>query len=63
MASTERRPLLTPDDVAAFLGVPKATLYAWRHRGEGPPALRVGRHIRYPQEPLDEWLSTRLEAS
>jgi excisionase family DNA binding protein len=48
--------LLKPDEVAAFLGVPKATLYAWRYRREGPPAVRVGRHLRYRWSDLDRWL-------
>ena len=26
-------------DVAEFLRVPVPTLYQWRHRGEGPPAV------------------------
>jgi excisionase family DNA binding protein len=48
--------LLKPAEVAAFLGVPKATLYAWRYRREGPPAVRVGRHLRYRRRDLDQWL-------
>jgi excisionase family DNA binding protein len=48
--------LLSPEDVAAILGVPKSTLYAWRYRGEGPPSLRVGKHIRYRREDVREWI-------
>ena len=40
-------PLLTPDDVARWLGKPKATLYAWRSRGLGPRGIRVGNALRY----------------
>ena len=45
MSTTD--PLATVDEVAAFLGVPVGTLYQWRHRRSGPPACRVGRHLRY----------------
>lgn len=47
---TER--LLTPQEVAEYLGVPVSTLYAWRYRGEGPRSGRVGRHVRYRAEDL-----------
>ena len=39
--------LMTLADLAELLGVPVTTLYQWRHRGEGPPGYRVGRHVRY----------------
>jgi excisionase family DNA binding protein len=48
--------LLTADEVAAFLQVPRATLYAWRYQSKGPPAFRVGRHLRYPAEGLRQWI-------
>lgn len=48
--------LLTADEVAVLLQVPKATLYAWRYQGKGPPSLKVGRHIRYSSKALDRWL-------
>jgi excisionase family DNA binding protein len=38
--------LLTVQDLADYLGVPVATIYAWRHR-QGPPGFRVGRHLRF----------------
>lgn len=49
--------LLTIDELADFLQVPKATLYRWRYHGEGPPGLRLGRHVRYRQADVDAWLA------
>jgi DNA-binding transcriptional MerR regulator len=43
------------DQAAAFLRVPKETLYAWRKRHYGPPAGRVGRHLRYDPDQVREW--------
>lgn len=40
-------PLWTIQDLSAYLAVPVGTLYQWRHRGEGPPAIRLGRYLRY----------------
>lgn len=51
--------LLTIDDVADLLGVPKSTLYGWRSRGEGPVSLRVGRHVRYEPADVQAWIESR----
>jgi excisionase family DNA binding protein len=50
--------LWSPEDLAQYLGVPLATLYAWRYRGEGPPALKVGRHLRYRVADVEQWLAS-----
>ncbi len=42
-------------DVAFFLGIPVATLYQWHHRGEGPPVLKLGRHLRYVPLSVRAW--------
>lgn len=48
--------LWTVDDVAAYLGVPVQTLYQWRYLQSGPPAYRVGRHLRYDPAAVRSWL-------
>jgi hypothetical protein len=50
--------LWTVHDVSAFLGVPVGTLYQWRYMRVGPPAYRVGRHIRYDPAAVRTWLNT-----
>ncbi|MFI2234861.1 helix-turn-helix domain-containing protein [Streptomyces chrestomyceticus] len=57
--STSRTPLATPEEVAAYLGVPVKTLYQWRHRRTGPNTLKVGRHLRYRWPEVDEWLAAQ----
>ena len=57
-----RERLLTVEELAEYLGVPVATLYQWRHRGEGPPGFRVGRYIRYRRNDVEQWIRDRLEA-
>lgn len=49
--------LWTVHDVSAFLTVPVGTLYQWRHRGLGPPAVRLGRHLRYQPAAVRTWLA------
>jgi predicted DNA-binding transcriptional regulator AlpA len=48
--------LWTVHDVSAFLGVPVGTLYQWRYLRIGPPAYRVGRHLRYDPAAVRAWL-------
>ncbi|GAA1713502.1 hypothetical protein GCM10009745_72270 [Kribbella yunnanensis] len=48
-------PLWDVDQVAAYLKVPKRTLYRWRTHGYGPPGRRVGRHIRYRASEVIAW--------
>ncbi|MDT4992812.1 MAG: hypothetical protein QOH97_2704 [Actinoplanes sp.] len=55
--ATER--LWTIDDVSAFLQVPTATIYQWRHHRVGPPAFKVGRHLRYDPAAVRVWLATQ----
>jgi excisionase family DNA binding protein len=48
--------LWTVDEVSAFLAVPVSTLYQWRHHRTGPPAYKVGRHLRYDPAEVRDWL-------
>ena len=55
--------LLTVDDLADYLGVPVATIYAWRYRRQGPPGFRVGRHLRFRRADAEQWIAEQLAAS
>jgi excisionase family DNA binding protein len=58
-AHGDRRPLASPEELSEYLGVPVNTLYQWRHRGIGPKALKVGRHLRYRWADVEEWLDAQ----
>jgi len=49
----------TIHDVAAYLRIPVGTLYQWRHRRTGPPAVKVGRHLRYDPDHVRAWCQER----
>jgi len=49
-------PLISAQQLADYLEVPIATLYAWRHRGEGPPGFRVGKHLRFRWADVRDWI-------
>ncbi|MGA5818815.1 helix-turn-helix transcriptional regulator [Kitasatospora sp. NPDC094028] len=55
-AALDRRPLASAEELAAYLGVPLQTVYAWRHRRQGPVAIKVGRHLRYRWVEVEAWL-------
>ncbi|WEV77730.1 helix-turn-helix domain-containing protein [Janibacter cremeus] len=48
--------------MATFLGIPVGTLYDWRCRGEGPPAFKVGRRLRYRETDVFAWLEEQTAA-
>lgn len=51
--------LWTIDDVAAFLCVTVPTIYQWRHRGDGPPCVRLGRHLRFDPASVRAWAASK----
>lgn len=48
---------MTLSDVSAYLQVPERTIYDWRARNIGPRSIKVGRHLRYRREDVEEWLN------
>lgn len=54
---------LTIQEVSERLRVGHNTLEKWRKNGEGPPFLKVGHWVRYPEESLNRWMLLRLESS
>lgn len=56
--------ILTIDQAAAYLSIPKATLYTWRTRraGFGPRAVKFGGCLRYRRSDLEAWVAEHLEA-
>ncbi|CUR54281.1 helix-turn-helix transcriptional regulator [Nocardioides sp.] len=61
--STSARSILTIDQAAAYLAIPKATLYTWRTRraGFGPRAVKFGSCLRYRRSDLDAWIAEHVE--
>lgn len=59
----QRRPLATPDELAVYLGVSKATIYQWSSRGGAFPLFRVGRHLRARWSEVDAWLDKQASGT
>jgi len=52
--------LMTVPEVATYLGVPVATVYAWNSRGLGPRRFHVGKYVRYRRSDVDTWLDLQV---
>jgi excisionase family DNA binding protein len=53
--------LWTVEELAQFLQIPRNTLYKWRQEEAGPPAVRLGKHLRYRPEAVQDWLRSQEE--
>jgi excisionase family DNA binding protein len=49
------------EELAAELGVPVRTIYAWRTKKLGPPGYKLGKHIRFRREDVEAWLEQHAE--
>ncbi len=56
---TEQDALLTPRQAAGLLAVAPRSLESWRHRGQGPAFVRIGRLVRYRASDLERWIGER----
>ncbi len=52
-------PLWGVKDTAAYLGLPVPTIYAWHSRGQGPPAYRIGRWLKYDPAEVEGWVRSQ----
>jgi hypothetical protein len=43
--------------VAAYLNIPVQTLRTWRKHRTGPPAARIGKHLRYDPAHVRVWVA------
>lgn len=55
MSINEVEQLWTIDDVSRYLQIPVETLYQWRKKRVGPPARKIGRHLRYDPQAVKTW--------
>ena len=56
----EPESIMTVEEIAAYLRIPKSTVYKLAQEGS-IPAQKVGRHWRFKREVIDRWLENRSE--
>ncbi|MFJ5595367.1 helix-turn-helix transcriptional regulator [Streptomyces noursei] len=48
---------LTPEDLVTLFSLESVeTVYAWRRKRTGPPAIRIGKHLRYDPADVRDWI-------
>jgi hypothetical protein len=55
--------LLLPRDAASLLRVSLSFLAKARMTGNGPPFVKIGRSVRYPEGPLHLWTKSHVHHS
>ena len=54
-------PLLTADEVATLLAVPRSSVYEYARRHRHPlPSVQIGRHRRFEVHQVERWLAHQL---
>ncbi|WP_368499463.1 helix-turn-helix transcriptional regulator [Herbiconiux sp. A18JL235] len=52
------RRMMSPDELAEYVGVAKQTLANWRVMKVGPTLFKIGRLVRYWEADVDQWLAS-----
>jgi predicted DNA-binding transcriptional regulator AlpA len=60
-APPAREPLVPKEPVLEHLGLTENAFYSMRHRGDAPPAYRVGRRLMFRWSEVEQWLAGRRE--
>lgn len=61
--SNERDGLWTVQELGEYLRIPVATIYQWRVTGGGPPAVKLGKHLRFEPQVVRDWVSDHRETA
>jgi predicted DNA-binding transcriptional regulator AlpA len=59
--SNEAPHLWDIDEVSHYLAVSRNTIYGWRKTNYGPPAIRIGKHLRWLPERVIAWAAAAQE--
>jgi excisionase family DNA binding protein len=57
-AATNDR-LMTPVELSEYLQIPLGTIYQWKYKRFGPPAHKIGRHLRYKLSEVETWATAQ----
>jgi excisionase family DNA binding protein len=54
------RKFLTTNEFAERVRAPEATVRYWRHIGDGPRSVKIGRHVLYDEADVDAWIESHF---
>lgn len=58
---TGREPLVPLRPVLDYTGLTASAYYSLRHRGEGPPAYRLGKRLMHRMSEVEAWVESRRD--
>jgi len=61
MTSTNREPLIPLEPVLDYTGLSRSAYYSLRHRGDGPPAYRLGKRLMFRWSDVETWVESRRD--
>lgn len=52
--------LMDLKQVSVAIGFKKTTIYKWIHEGAFPKPVKIGRHVRWASNEIEEWINARV---
>ena len=52
---------ISPHDLSEWLGIPVGTVYQWRYKNYGPSGYKIGRHVRYRRNEVENWFEQQRD--
>lgn len=59
--SPEPSALVTIDEFAEMARIPLSTARYWRHNGQGPKFVRIGRRVMARRSDVEAWINAHFE--
>lgn len=59
--ATDHEPLVPLQPVCDYTGLTPSAFYSMRHRGEGPPAYRIGKRLMFRMTEVEAWVQSRRD--
>jgi predicted DNA-binding transcriptional regulator AlpA len=53
---------LSPEELSERYDIPVGSIYGWRLKGYGPAGMKIGRHVRYPLEAVEQWEAEQTDS-
>jgi predicted DNA-binding transcriptional regulator AlpA len=60
-SNSEAKHLLDLDDMCRIFGLTPEAIYNRRHRGDFPPAIKVGASLRWRVQDVEAWIDANKE--
>lgn len=63
MAAKDDDALWGIEELAAYIGKSVRAIYSLRHRGDCPPAILIGKTIKWRRSDVEAWIESKVESA